>query len=222
MRVEEQICVDASPEDVWRLIEDFDNYDRLIAGITRWESEDKRRRGKGSRYQMRMQVGSAQVGSLIEIVEFDEPHDLAWTSITGLDQRGRWRLREQDDGQTKVSLRLSYQAPGGLLGLLSDRVSQPLVRGNLRESLKRIKQEVEGEGQEMEDGTPGLLQRAWTVTGRGIHAARTFYSAGMITADRPDRLVGLVNAMRKWGNTPAAGYAAASARYPDQEAIIDE
>src|SRR5919199_1481124 len=81
---------------------------------------------------------------------------------------------------------------------------------------------VAGEGREMAEDTPGLLQKAWTVAGRGIHAARTFYSAGMITADRPDRLVGLVQALRKWGNTPAAGYAAAAARYPDQDAIIDE
>src|SRR5207302_513073 len=75
---------------------------------------------------------------------------------------------------------------------------------------------------DMTDDTPSLVQRAWTVTGRGIHAARTFYSAGMITADRPDRLIGLVQALRKWGNTPAAGYAAAAARYPDEDAIIDE
>jgi acyl-CoA synthetase (AMP-forming)/AMP-acid ligase II/uncharacterized membrane protein len=222
MRVEEQICVDASPEDVWAVIEDFESYDRLVAGITRWENEDRRRRGKGSRYQMRMEVGSAQVGSLIEVVEWDPPRDMAWTSITGLDQRGRWRLREQDDGQTKVTLRLSYQAPGGLLGVLSDRVSSPMVRGNLRETLKRIKNEVEGEGHEMSDDTPGLLERAWTVAGRGIHAARAFYSAGLITPDRPDRLMGLVQALRKWGNTPAAGYAAAAARYPDEDAIIDE
>jgi acyl-CoA synthetase (AMP-forming)/AMP-acid ligase II/uncharacterized membrane protein len=222
MRVDEDICIDASPEDIWAIIEDPECYTSLVAGITRWDVQGRKEKGKGARYQMRMEVGSAQVGSLIEIVEFDQPRDLAWTSITGLDQRGRWRLREQEDGRTKVSLRLSYQAPGGVLGLLSDRVSQPIVRGNLRESLNRLKQEVEGERHDMADETPGLLQKAWTVAGRGIHAARTFYSAGMITADRPDRLIGLVNAIRKWGNTPAAGYAAATARYPDQDAIIDE
>src|SRR5436309_1906988 len=44
----------------------------------------------------------------------------------------------------------------------------------------------------------------------------------MITLDRPDRYVGMIGALRKWGNTPAAGYAAAAARYPDEDAIIDE
>ena len=222
MRVEEQIVVSASMEDVWKVIEDFDEYERLLAGITRWESEDRRRRGQGARYQIRMEVGSAQVGSLVEIVEWDPPCDLAWTSITGLDQRGRWRVREQDDGRTRVSLRLRYQAPGGLLGLVSDRVASPMIRRNLRETLKRIKQAVEGEGKGMSQNTPGLAQRAVTYAGRGIHAVRTFYSAGMITVDRPDRFLGLIQALRKWGNTPAAGYAAAAVRYPDEDAIIDE
>ena len=41
-----------------------------------------------------MRVGSAEVGGLIETVEFGPERDLAWTSVTGIDQRGRWRLRE--------------------------------------------------------------------------------------------------------------------------------
>ena len=48
----------------------------------------------GSRYRMRMHVGSADVGGLVEVVELDENRDLAWTSVTGIDQRGRWRLRD--------------------------------------------------------------------------------------------------------------------------------
>ena len=59
---------------------------------------------------MRMRVGSADIGGLIEIVEFDEPADMAWHSITGIDHRVRWRLREADDGRTKVD-------PAAVLGL---------------------------------------------------------------------------------------------------------
>ena len=70
---------------------------------------------------MRMRVGSADVGGLVEVVEFDAPGDLAWTSVTGIDQRGRWRLRETADGRTRVTLRLAYDAPGGLLGRARDR-----------------------------------------------------------------------------------------------------
>ena len=47
---------------------------------------------------MRMRAGSAEIGGLVEVVEWDEGRDMAWTSVTGIDQRGRWRLREKETG----------------------------------------------------------------------------------------------------------------------------
>src|SRR5947199_3250816 len=144
MRVEESALIDAGIDRVWDVVYDFPNYKEWMAGITRWDVESRKRKELGARFNMRMEVGSAEVGGLIEIVECDEPGDLAWTSITGLDQRGRWRLRERQGEGTYVSLRIRYQAPGGILGLISDRVSSPLVRSNLRDTLERLKREVEG------------------------------------------------------------------------------
>src|SRR5919199_4632718 len=155
MRVEESVSIDAGIDRVWEVVYDLPNYKKWMAGITRWDVEGRKRKGLGARYSMRMEVGSAEVGSLIEIVECDEGADLAWTSVTGLDQRGRWRLGERETG-TDVSLRISYQAPGGILGLISDRVSSPMVRANLRETLERLKREVEGGRIEMSKESPGL------------------------------------------------------------------
>jgi uncharacterized membrane protein len=97
----------------------------------------------GTRINMRMKVGSAQVGSCIEVTEFDPPADLAWHSVTGIDQRGRWRLREVEPGRTKVTLRLSYQAPGGLLGWVVDQIASRDVRHNLNRSLESLNGQVE-------------------------------------------------------------------------------
>ena len=55
---------------------------------------------------------SAEIGGLVEVVEYDEPRDLAWTSVTGIDQRGRWRLRARSAHRTHVELRLSYGVSG--------------------------------------------------------------------------------------------------------------
>src|SRR6185437_14539266 len=145
LRIERSIDIFASPEQVWKLVDDPDEYTRFMAGITRWRVEGRKKRGCGARYSMLMEVGSAQIGGLIEVVEYDAPGDMAWTSITGIDQRGRWRLREQDDGTTKVTLRISYHAPGGLLATLSDRLSARIVGRNIEESLERLRAAVEGE-----------------------------------------------------------------------------
>src|SRR5215210_21746 len=109
MRVERDIRIDASREEIWELVSDPESYTRFWHGITRLDRKNDER-GCGARFTIRMHVGSADIGGLVEIVEFDEPADLAWTSVTGIDQRVRWRLRETDDGRTKVTLRLAYDA----------------------------------------------------------------------------------------------------------------
>jgi fatty-acyl-CoA synthase len=53
-------------------------------------------------------------------------------------------------------------------------------------------------------------------------AAGVLARAGLIRPERPDRLLRAGLAMRRWGLTPAAGYAAAAARFPDATGLIDE
>jgi uncharacterized membrane protein len=145
MRVERELVVNAPRELVWDYITNPDHYTLFFSGITRWEVEGRRKRGCGARYRMLMRVGSAEVGGLVEIVEFEEPGDMAWTSVLGVDQRGRWRLREHGPDRTGVMFRLSYHAPGGLLGWLSDQLSAPMVRNNINHTLENLKRQIEGE-----------------------------------------------------------------------------
>ena len=144
MRVERDIAIDAAPEQIWELVSNPDNYDGFWHGITRLERRNKKD-GLGARFTIRMRIGSADIGGLVEIVECDENADLAWTSITGIDHRVRWRLRESDDGRTKVTLRLSWDSPGGLLGNVADRLAAPMVSTTLEETLKNLALELDDE-----------------------------------------------------------------------------
>jgi acyl-CoA synthetase (AMP-forming)/AMP-acid ligase II/carbon monoxide dehydrogenase subunit G len=220
VRVEETIEVRAACEDVWELVSDPASYPTFMAGITRFDVEGDKLRGPGSRYKMRMQVGSAHVGGLVEVVEWEAPREMAWTSVTGIDQRGRWRLRPLDDGSTRVTLRLSYSAPGTFLSTITDVVSARMVRSNLRESLERLKAKMEG--LEMEQDEPGILEKSRLMVGQGIFSAKTFLEAGLVRPERPDRIARALLSIQKWGFTPAAGYAASAARYPNDDAIVDE
>ncbi len=51
---------------------------------------------------------------------------------------------------------------------------------------------------------------------------KALVNAGMVKPTRPDKLLALARALRDWGATPAAGYAASAVRYPDALAICDE
>ena len=146
MRVMAQIDVSAPAELVWERLTDPSAYLHFMSGITRWEVCSEQDRGLGARYRTLMRVGSAEVGGLIEVVEFTPERDFAWTSVTGLDQRGRWRLRERRTGRTHVELRLSFGVAGsGLFGWIAERVAAPTVRGHLRRSLLALKRQVEHE-----------------------------------------------------------------------------
>jgi uncharacterized membrane protein len=146
MRLSASIQVSAPAEVVWSFIDDPARYLHFMSGVTRWEVAGEQATGPGARYRMLMRVGSAEIGGLIEVVEYDAPSELAWNSVTGVDQRGRWRLREHELGRTSVELRLSYGVAGaGIGGWLAERVAAPTVRGHLRRSLQQLKRQVEHE-----------------------------------------------------------------------------
>jgi uncharacterized membrane protein len=112
--------------------------------VTRWEVASEEPTGLGARYRILLRVGSAEIGGLVEVVEWDRPRELAWTSVTGIDQRGRWRLRDAGESRTRVELRLAYGVAGsGLTGWIAERIAAPTVTGHLRRTLRRLKRMVE-------------------------------------------------------------------------------
>jgi uncharacterized membrane protein len=146
MRIVVGIDVAAPREVVWEFVADPARYLHFMSGVTRWEVANDQAQGNGARYRTLMRVGSAEVGGTIEVVEWDEPTDIAWSSVVGVDQRGRWRLRERPGDRTHVEFRFSYGVAGsGILGWIAEQVAAPQVRGHLRRSVRQLKRQVEHE-----------------------------------------------------------------------------
>jgi uncharacterized membrane protein len=146
MRLNESIEISAPQSLVWEYLAEPTHYLHFMSGVTRWEPASDHRSGLGARYRMLIRVGAAEVGGLIEFVEWRPETDMAWTSVTGIDQRGRWRLRSRPGGRTRVELRYAYGvAGGGITGLLAERVAGPSISRHLRRSLQQLKREVEHE-----------------------------------------------------------------------------
>lgn len=143
MRLSRSIVVNTEPHLVWKHISDPGCYPEFMANLERWETVTDTPAGVGARYTVHWKVGSVPIGGVIEVSEFDEPRDLAWIGITGITLRGRFRMRDAGDGRTKVSFRLAYEAPGGLLGLIADRVAASQVTRTMDETLRRLKDLVE-------------------------------------------------------------------------------
>jgi fatty-acyl-CoA synthase len=220
VRVDESITVHCRPSSVWDVVGDPRQYASVMHGVTRWQPlRAAEATGVGARYAMRMRVGATDVGGEVEVVEYSPCADLAWTGVTGIDQRGRWRLREVEPGLTTLTLRIAYQSPGGLTGLIADRISARQVRDNVRRTLQTVRERCESDEQTarptVSGGTAGFMAQQARV-------AAVLTGAGLIRPYRPDRMLAAALELRRWGLSLPGGYAASAALHPDALAIVDD
>jgi uncharacterized membrane protein len=149
VRVQADIDVNAPATAIWEAVTDPVRMIHVLDHVTRWDQivpPWPEPAGLGTRYRMLMRVRSAEVGGEIEVVEWDPGRDMAWTSVTGVDQRGRIRLRERVPGRTHVELRFAGGvAGGGLGGWLAEKVAAPTIKSSLDASLVLLKPHVEYE-----------------------------------------------------------------------------
>jgi uncharacterized membrane protein len=139
MRVERRCLVDADRDAVWKVVSDPDCYPEFVSSLERWETITEGPMRVGSRYTVHWKIGSVPIGGVVEVVEFDQGRDLAWIGITGVSLRGRFRLRDAEQGRTRVTFRLAYESAGGILGLIADRVAARQVGRNMTETLRRLR-----------------------------------------------------------------------------------
>ncbi len=134
--VRRQLHVPASPEAVWAVIRDFDSYETLYVGATRFDpivSDDG-----GERYEVRLRVGSSAVGGSILVTVDDAPKVLAWVSDSGVAQEGRWILTPAEGG-TDVVVEFGYQLVGGLGSRLVERLAATIISRQLWATLHQVR-----------------------------------------------------------------------------------
>jgi uncharacterized membrane protein len=142
VRIEERCTIMVPRHQVWDVVSDVSKTGTFLEGMRFWPIEGEPTSGERARFTIRAHVGSAEVGGVVEIIEWDPPHELAWTSITGIQQRGRWILNGTGR-RTEVIFRLQYQAAGGFLAVIADRLGGRMVRRNVRESLGNLQRMLE-------------------------------------------------------------------------------
>jgi uncharacterized membrane protein len=142
MRIEQRIRIAAPRDRVWTYVSQPERYSEFMVG-SRWDPvPGEPVTGMRARFEICIEVGSTDLGGTVEVVEWDPPHELAWTNITGIDQRGRWILRDCGS-ETETTLRVSYQVPGGFLALVASQLGRPLIQRDVRRSLEALNEAVQ-------------------------------------------------------------------------------
>jgi len=224
MKVEETVLIRVPREAVWRHLAEPARYGGFM-DVTRWQPVGRRKHGVGARFDTRMKVGATEVGGEVEVIEIDEGWDVAWTSITGLDHRGRFRIRPQGNGATRVTLRFTYKTPSllgsglwALAGYATDALAAPMVTQSVRRSLANLKERIEAE----EGVGPPLTSRLLEGAKDLAEAVLIFRSAGLVRPLGLGQLLEVGSLVARWGINPAAGYALSAALYPGEPALLDE
>jgi acyl-CoA synthetase (AMP-forming)/AMP-acid ligase II/uncharacterized protein YndB with AHSA1/START domain len=219
MRVEQQTMVKAPRRRVWEVLADPARYPELLEGITTCQPEDPEREpGPGARYRIRYRVGATEVGAEVEVLEYDPERDISWTSITGIEQRVHLRLRDGGSGATRLQLRISYGAPGALLGTLAELVSRGEVSGLANRWLEGVKAAAEGSAPARDGGLSRIPARLLHEAGNALVLAR----AGLIAPMRPDKVARIGLAAARYGASLATGTVAGAIRHPERTMLVDE
>ena len=116
---------------------------------------------------------------------------------------------------------MSWDSPGGLLGMAADRIGAPMVARILERTLQNLALELNDQEvleQVSDDESMSLPARARHELG----SVKVLIDAGVIRPMRPDRLWGVLRTLQRWGRSPAAGAISLAARYPDETMIVDE
>ena len=142
MRIEARRPVAATPAEAWDVVSDPCVIGALSDTLLVEELEPGTKPDVGTRYRALLRVGPVPVGGNVEIIEFDPPHNMAWTTLTGVDHRLRIRVRSRPEGGSWLTVRFAYDSPG-LFGGVVDVVSFPTVRSAIHDLLGHIVARIE-------------------------------------------------------------------------------
>ncbi|MGQ7263587.1 SRPBCC family protein [Vreelandella sp. V005] len=135
--IEHSEIVHAPPENVFELlrrVEDFAEYSDLIRSIDILGE---------NRYRWHVRAVGMDWAFDVMVTDIEPPHVLAWESLDGVKNQGRYRLREVPEG-TEVALTLSYEIRNRLMEKAVNKAAKPLVGKVSRQILDRVEARLNG------------------------------------------------------------------------------
>ncbi|WP_249976949.1 SRPBCC family protein [Vreelandella olivaria] len=129
--IEHSEIVKAPPERVFELlcrVADFADYSDLISSIEPLGSD---------RYRWNVRALGMDWSFDVIVTETKPPHVLAWESLEGVKNQGRYQLRGVPEG-TEVTLTLSYEIRNRFMEKAVNKAAKPLVGKVSRQILERV------------------------------------------------------------------------------------
>lgn len=134
----------ATQKAAFEWIADYRNVPEVLEGVTRWTPLTERTSGVGARFDVEMRTLGVPLQSELELVDWDPPRHLAWSSRGGLiKQEGGWTIVKRGKG-VEVTLKIEYVPPAAAIGNLLAGPVEALARQRLQRALHRMAEALEG------------------------------------------------------------------------------
>ena len=135
-------AISAPVDAVFAYVDDYRNTTKYMKDLTKWAPAGSLTHGQGASFQVAMKAGPITLASVVDITTWAENSTIGWSSTDGFKQTGRWSFK-QDGERTRATFDLDYELPGGIAGRLLSRAADPIVRGNIDQSVRNLKAQVE-------------------------------------------------------------------------------
>ena len=133
----------APVEAVFAYVDDHKNTTKYMQGLTRWKPTTDKVHGKDAEFEVVMKAGPMDLGSVVHITDWKENATIAWKSISGFKQTGKWAFKKKGESACEATLDMEYDLGGGIAGRMVGKVAEPAVRHNLTKSVEALKETTE-------------------------------------------------------------------------------
>jgi uncharacterized membrane protein len=127
---------------VFDYVDEHSNTTKYMKDLTKWKPVGPNSHGKGAKFAVAMKAGPMTLSSVVDITTWTQNTAIGWTSVEGFKQKGKWTFAPRGDG-TQATFDMEYELPGGIAGRMVSRVAEPIVRGNIEQSVRNLRSQVE-------------------------------------------------------------------------------
>jgi len=141
--MQSRVRIEAPAETVFDFVNDWRNATRYLHRLVRWEPVDPdAETGVGTVFRVGIQAGPTRLDGKLEVTDYARPEKISIQSIDGPRVVGGWTFTADGDA-THVSLRASFDLPGGIAGRLVGSFVGRNGQKDLDASLRDLKRLVE-------------------------------------------------------------------------------
>ncbi|WP_248491490.1 SRPBCC family protein [Tsukamurella sp. PLM1] len=124
-------------------VADYRTVPQWFFGISRFAPQGEKDYGLGATYDSAVKIGPKEIGSVVEVTEFDEGRLITLTSIAGFKTASRWRFTAIGENRTELAVEFTYELPGGLAGKALGMIIEPFAVQAVKASEAALRSQLE-------------------------------------------------------------------------------